>query len=171
MPRCKYQVRFATVGNLSGIIPVHLFPMEKESARCRNTERSRQEKEGKRMESKNGAAFPPKRPRFYPNPGWYALPRVRDVAPCFGRLTARAVHSEAYTADQRLQELRPVPEQPGLCKNPSPKGLLDSFSVPFELSLFYPRRALRRDCTVCRVPACPRNVGPLSGVGGILRGS
>ena len=40
---------------------------------------------------------------------------------CVGRVTARAGHSEPYTADQRLQELRPDPEQPGLLKNPSPK--------------------------------------------------
>lgn len=46
-----------------------------------------------------------------------------------GRLSARAVHSDTYTADWRLQELKPDPEQPGLLKNPSPKGLLDSFPV------------------------------------------
>ena len=93
--------------------------------------------------------------------------RAVSTGPSSGHLTARAGHSDPYTADRRLQELGSDPEQPIPFKNPSTKGLLDSFSVPFELSLFYARRALRRDRTVCRAMACPRNVGPLSGVGGL----
>lgn len=69
-----------------------------------------------------------------------------------GRLSTRAGHSDPYTADRRLQELGSDPEQPIPFKNPSPRGLLDSFSVPFELSLFFPRRALRRDRTVLPRP-------------------
>ena len=36
-----------------------------------------------------------------------------------GRRTAHAARLEAYTADWQLQELRPDPKQPALCKNPS----------------------------------------------------
>lgn len=46
-----------------------------------------------------------------------------------GRLSARAGHSDPNTADRRLQELGSDPERPIPFKNPSPKGLLDSFSV------------------------------------------
>lgn len=77
-----------------------------------------------------------------------------------GRLSTRAGHSDPYTADRRLQELRPDPEQPGLLKNPSPRGLLDSFSVGF--LYFMARRATTSRSTLRHAPACPRIVGPLS---------